>query len=350
MMKRTLTAAITAACMVCTMGLCAYAADETAQPEVTSQQISAPALTDSALYYGQVKEIIKDEAGTIKSLYLESEFFGEYLMHISPDTVWVDSGNHCASDPSTLQQDERVYVARSHIATFSIPPQSPAFAVIRNIPQDAASASYHVISSLTKQENGELALTVDGGGLIITVPADAKLYAYQSEQTVTAAQLHAGARVMAWYDIVATSYPAQTTANAVMLLPALTAPKPAEGAALKIALKGEETALAGVYENSTAMLPVAAVAKALGYQVTYTQNADGQLVTVESDTFSIELHITQQLIFGVTKNEGASGLTGPQNFGAPAYIKAPGTTWAPAETLRLLGHTVTLVGDTIQIQ
>jgi len=45
----------------------------------------------------------------------------------------------------------------------------------------------------------------------------------------------------------------------------------------------------GSYENGAAMMPVAAAAQALGYEVTYTPGKDGApaLVTVESETFRV---------------------------------------------------------------
>lgn len=66
-------------------------------------------------------------------------------MNISSDTVWIDSGNRTASDPADLKEGESVYVFHSPISTRSLPPQSAAYAVVRNIPQDISCAQYHVV-------------------------------------------------------------------------------------------------------------------------------------------------------------------------------------------------------------
>lgn len=79
-------------------------------------------MSDSELYYGQVQEIGRDEAGTITSLLLTSERYGEYVMNISGETVWIDSGERTASDPATLQVGESVYVYHSPVSTRSLPP------------------------------------------------------------------------------------------------------------------------------------------------------------------------------------------------------------------------------------
>ena len=116
-------------------------------------------MSDSELYYGQVQEIGRDEAGTITSLLLTSERYGEYVMNISGETVWIDSGERTASDPATLQVGESVYVYHSPVSTRSLPPQSPAFAVVRNVPQDVGAAKYLEVEAVTQNEDGSATIT-----------------------------------------------------------------------------------------------------------------------------------------------------------------------------------------------
>mgnify|MGYP000730213675 CR=1 FL=1 len=52
------------------------------------------------------------------------------------------------------------------IATASIPPQSQALAIVRNIPQDAMSAQYFVVEDIIKDKDG-VKLQVGNGGLFI---------------------------------------------------------------------------------------------------------------------------------------------------------------------------------------
>ena len=100
-------------------------------------------MSDSELYYGQVQEIGRDEAGTITSLLLTSERYGEYVMNISGETVWIDSGGAHRlpiPPPSRWASPSTCTTARSPPAP--CPPQSPAFAVVRNVPQDVGAAKY----------------------------------------------------------------------------------------------------------------------------------------------------------------------------------------------------------------
>lgn len=363
-MKRTLSALVLSGAMLCSLAVPALAAEsggEDASVSVSQQE----ALPHSVLYYGTVTQVLRDETGAVDRLALTSEQDGDYLMNITGDTVWIDSGARKASDPSDLEVGEAVYVFRSPISTRSLPPQSNAYAVVRNIPQDAGSAMYHVIEAVTRTEDG-VQLTTDNGGLFLFTDGETGLSAYDGG-SASLSDLKAGDRVMAWYNAVMLSYPGQAYVNHLMVLPGEgkqesadpapaaetgTTEAPAEGSQLSVVLEGDMALpVSGRYENGVAMVPVAALAQALGYQATYTPAQNGQpaLVTVESDEFSVELSIGENQIIGVTKIQGAVGMTAPQDYGAAPYIQAPGTTWAPAQLFQLLGRTVRLSGATLEI-
>ena len=204
-----------------------------------------------------------------------------------------------------------------------------------------------------------------------TVEADASVTTYAGEKA-SLADLQVGSHVMAWYDIVLLSYPGQAGTDHLMLLPGAAEEQngetaetsaPAEttdpagtlqdGTELSIVLEGDMVLpVTGKVENGAAMVPVAAVAQALGYEVTYTpgENGEAALVTVEDDSFRVNLNIGDNLIQGVTKIEGAVGMTSPMDYGMAPYIVEPGTTWAPAQLFEMLGRTVTVDGDTLSIQ
>lgn len=217
-MKKKLTVLVLTGALACTMALPAMAADVTAVPisaPVSTEELAA--LPDSVLYYGTVQEIRKDADGSITQLRMTSERYGEYVMNLSEETVWIDSGKQTASDPSTLQEGESLYVFHSTIATYSLPPQSPAFAVVRNIPMDAGCAQYHEVEAVSL-ENGQLKITTDNGGLILTATEDTGLSIYGSDAAVSLSDVKTGDYVMAWYSVVLESYPGQAYPTHLMLL------------------------------------------------------------------------------------------------------------------------------------
>ena len=121
-MKRTFSALVISGALLCTLAVPGMAAEAEGQPGA-SAAASAPqaqTLPASVLYFGQVTQVIRDEAGTVTRLVLFSERYGEYIMNISSDTVWIDSGNRTASDPADLKEGESVYVFHSPISTRSL--------------------------------------------------------------------------------------------------------------------------------------------------------------------------------------------------------------------------------------
>lgn len=282
-MKRTLSALMLSGALLCALSVPALAA-EPAAPQTDTSLTQEETLPDSVLYYGTVTEVVRDEAGTVSRLALSSERYGDYVMNLSADTVWVDAGKRAASDPSDLEAGEAVYVFHSPVSTRSLPPQSAAYAVVRNMPQDMGCPMYHEVEAVTEQD-GRLTITTDNGGLLLHVGEETQCVDYATGEAVDLSQLKAGGRVMAWYDAVMESYPGQAAPHCLMLLPPVEdqsgeqtqleqpdeAVELADGTALSIVLEGDMVLpMKGSYENGAAMMPVAAAAQALGYEVTYT--------------------------------------------------------------------------------
>lgn len=127
--------------------------------------------------------------------------YGEYVMNITEQTVWIDSGRHAASDPTDLQEGESVYVFHSSVETRSLPPQSAAFAVVRNIPMDAGCAQYHEVEEVSLQ-NGQLKITTDNGGLFIFADDETELSMYRNDAALSLEDIQVGNHVIAWYGAV----------------------------------------------------------------------------------------------------------------------------------------------------
>lgn len=341
-MKQKLTVLMLSAAILCAVAVPAMAGAPTVQSEQS--------LPQSVLYYGQVREIGRDSQGEVVRLELDSESYGAYSMLISPETVWIDAGGRAASGSADLNEGEDVYLFHSPIAALSLPPQSTAFAVVRNIPQDMSCPHYHLVEEAAALEDGSVRITTDHGGLLISAGSDTGLSSYDGSSAPALSSLKPGMRIMAWYDVVLTSYPGQTYASHIMLLPQ-EAVSLEEGSPLELTLAGVDSQLTGRYENGVAMVPVAAAARELGLTASYTRGEDGPLVTVESEDFAVYLHIAQKRIYGSQKSESALSTSHflDRDFGRDAYIQAPGTTWAPAELFTLLGKTVTLKGNHLTI-
>jgi len=178
---------------------------------------TAQNVADSVLYYGTVQEIVTDETGAVTTLKLDSNRYGAYIMKISSQTVWIDSGKQTASDPATLGKGEGLYVFHSPVSTRSLTPQSEAFAIVRNTPQDVSCARYHKVEAVS-MESGTAKITTDNRGLFLLADENTKVCAYPDAAEADLTALKAGDRIMAWYETIALSHPGQARSSCIMLL------------------------------------------------------------------------------------------------------------------------------------
>lgn len=204
--QRVLTLALTLA--LCWGGISSASAVETG---------TLPPLPDSMLYYGRVETILRDEEGTVTGLHMTSERYGEYVMRLTGDTLWIDSGNRVADDPADLKEGEGLYVFHSSVSTRSMPPQSAAFAIVRNIPQDAGCAQYLKVEAVEEKE-GVLHITTNGGALVLLADETTGLSAYEGEAPEGFDAIKAGDHIMAWYNAMNKSEDGQVRAGHIMTL------------------------------------------------------------------------------------------------------------------------------------
>ena len=205
MKKKKWAALLLSGLLLCTIQAAALAVEDS-QP-----------LPDSILYYGEVREVTLNEDGTIGSLHMVSARSGEFIMKVSDKTFWIDSGAGTASDPSTLKEGERLYVFHSPAATRSLPPQSAAFAVVRNIPQDAGCAQYHRVEAVEEQD-GRLRIVTNDGGLYLFADKETIRSSYTGDPMEGLESIRTGDHIMTWYSAVAESYPEQAYLRRIMVL------------------------------------------------------------------------------------------------------------------------------------
>ena len=126
----------------------------------------------------------------------------------------------------------------------------------------------HTIEAIETYGNN-LLLTVDNGGLIVTINEYTSLHAWLTRQILVPEDFQTGDRVLIWYALVGLSYPAKTTASRMVRLPAQDwelanyYPETYNDAPITHQLEGR-IERAGVY-----LYPVRVNAAALGYTVNW---------------------------------------------------------------------------------
>lgn len=196
--------------------------EPSSEPGDTEQTEENQAMKDSELYYGTVKEVRKDDNNNITQILLDSEKYGEYLMNVQESTVWVDGGKYCKDETynETLKEGEGVYIFHSPIQTRSLPPQSPALAIVRNTPMDVGQAMYHKVEQLTiLEDDGQAGILTDGGSLKVLFDDQTEIVNYQDGTALTKDDIKVDGHIMAWYSVVAEQYPGQTYTKHILVLP-----------------------------------------------------------------------------------------------------------------------------------
>lgn len=286
-------------------------------------------LTPLPYSVGLLGKVIEVNPGQIVVEYSESAD-GEsktstWVLNIGEDTACVDNATGQAADIGEIKAGDTIYAYRSPIATFSLPPQSPALAILVNI-GDSVPAHLHFIESVTQRADGSIRFLSDNGSIYVTVDADTQLLPYRTKNIVTIDQLQPGSVVLAWYDVVLTSYPGQTGASRIVLL---RNPEDASGLPLNVAGAGKTLPVTGKMEDGLLLAPLRAVAEALGFDVLWEQSTHS--VLLGRDDISATLTIGKDS-FQLKRN----GVTTTHSLPRAPYVVAPGITWAPAELFNTL--------------
>lgn len=188
---------------------------ETSEGEETEDVEEMPA---SETYFGTVESIEKDEKGNVISISLTSEENGDYVMNVTENTVWIDAVEKVKASQEDLTDGDTIYVYHSPVSTRSLPPQSEAFAVVLNVPQDIAAGVYHEVEDIVT--NGEIfTITTDNGGLYLNVTSETQVKDYTTGESAEIGNVDRGDRIIAWYDAVAMSYPGQANVSDILVLP-----------------------------------------------------------------------------------------------------------------------------------
>lgn len=94
--------------------------------------------------------------------------------------------------------------------------------------------------------------------------------------------------------------------------------------------------------DGNVMVPLRAVAEKMGYTVGW--DGENRAFTIENDDWAVKAFIGEDLYYGVTKIEGAVGMTAPQSYGtAPVILE--NKTFVPAKMFELMGYSFHSIGQ-----
>ena len=193
------------------------------------------------------------------------------VVNVGEETVILDAVSGATRSFDDLRAGETLYAWVGPEMTMSLPPISTARVVLCGIPADFAVPTYAEVETITVTEKGVDAYV--SNDVLLHLSADTEyLAAPGGTEKVEAADIVPGARLLAWYSVTTMSLPAQASPSKVMVFPSdYTGWVFADG--LELAINGESLTLEGPsaakVEEGRLLVPVRAVAEALGCEITW---------------------------------------------------------------------------------
>lgn len=245
--------------------------DIAAQPNLSLMNLNAiiSEITDEEGY----KSILVDDSNDKNS---------QISLNIDNNTI-VMNANGEAVNFSDLKAGDRINVVHSLAMTFSLPPQTYAYAVIVN--NEQAAVPQYIEAGKVATENDTTTIESKDGNYIIRVDKDTQIVPFKTKNIVTAQDIVEGTTLFAWYDIMTASMPAQATANKVMILPQIDNQDPEQVQISvdaitvldKVIINGEELDLKDNKikdKDNFVMLPLRPIAEKLGFGINWNEETN----------------------------------------------------------------------------
>lgn len=330
-MKKKLLTALLAALMLCAAVIPAGAEAEAEVVDLPEAKLSAMADAPVGEYATVLQMQVK--SGGYSSMLVKTGDHDKLLLHFAADTVLMDTQTGLPVLETDIKTGDKVYIYRDEGMDMSMPPQTGVRAVLTNLDDMHAPAHLLTAEAINVRSDSGPTVLCENGGMRVLLPADVDIRPLAIKDIVTLSDIRIGTRFFAWYDVVAESYPGQAAATKVVL-------PPQTDCTVKIAVEGDMLIPGGGrVEDGTAMVPVRAVAEALGYSVQWNGSLKRVTLKKAGATAALIQIGQDRYAFG-----GGSGTS----LGAAAY-EVCGTTWVPAELFSKLGEPVVLRGQALHI-
>lgn len=299
--------------------------------------------------YGEVEEVGRDYV----VLKLDKgAAVGRVQLNVTDESAIVDNASGEFGKLSDIRVGERVYAYFSERMTRSVPAQSAMALLLTNVEESTPGLLWTVedVAHYDSGFNGGgTRLTVNHGDLVLTV-----------NDTDESEKILPGATVVAWYDVVMPSLPAQAVADRVRVLIAVDHSEAVEEAVQdavqdadttenikSLTVNGKKLDMAVEYVNGVAMVPLRAVAERLGFVVNW--QSEDMSVNLNNGTVQTRVYNGVDSYYYATALEGMVGMSKPEPLGAAMYFRGGWTAYAPAALFELLGASVAVDDGVLSI-
>ena len=165
---------------------------------------------------GQVKEVTEDK---VHVTGIENSMIaGDVIANISKDTIFVDGETEKYVDASSLTVGMNIQLTLSVAMTRSMPPIANAYMIVANYSiEKQMQPNYIVVSEVASGADGAVRVLNQNKDTYVTIPSEVEIQSITADgkdtgNTAKNTELKEGDVVIAWYGVVALSYPAQAGA------------------------------------------------------------------------------------------------------------------------------------------
>ena len=287
------------------------AAEELAEIAADAVVMAEPTyLTNSATVVGY------DAENSKLSVKLDSEDGGRDMdLIVSQNTVIYDNVNKTLVAIEDLKENDVIVVVYSPATTYSIPPQTAAFAIFTNVESGVGTYFIDVNSVVLDEENITIADT--SGEYEVVMPKMADVTPYLTKQIVKAMDIKAGDKLVISADLISASIPAVINPTNVVYVKGeepVEEPTVVDTFADVMAEKG----LTYLVLDDVTYVPIRVIAENLGYTVDWDNDSQGVTLTKENKSYTMNIGSD---IYGINKAIA--------KFSMPKLVQ--GSTYVPVE-------------------
>ncbi len=149
--------------------------------------------------YGVISEVWADQSIILVDNQSDNSSSGEMELKIDAESTLVLDAS--TGYPVSLEEVEtgsfEAYLRQE--MTLSLPPQTTAYVIIVNIPEDSAAPQYAVAALVEKNGEGNVVITATDGRIYV-VPETAQIVPYRTKNIVTVEDIRTGGACLIWMD------------------------------------------------------------------------------------------------------------------------------------------------------
>jgi len=302
-MKKIISFALAALTML-TMAAPALAKEK---PAAMEQQVQSKYVA----IIGTITEVnVKEKQVTVE----KSDGEGLIVLNTDKNTAIVDNATRKPVKVKDLKVGTAVYAWHSNAVTRSLPPQSYAYVLTVNVKEGAAPGQFFEVEQIMKNKDGSFTLLNERQDLYMTIPGKMSIKRFGANSSYNVSAIKPGTRLIAWYDTMTLSYPAQTYTETLVLLPdAYDGYVGIFGTAIKANKK--DVKAPAIKEEGNVLVPADQVAKALGFSVKYNRVA--QTLTLKKSKTTVVFTLGQDTF---TVNGSGIGTLTPAVVDGVIYV------------------------------